>query len=65
MTVTAFGVVVTRARGGGNLPVNPRSPVRSWTPFGGFREPRLGREPGPDAVQAFTGTGNVSISTEG
>ncbi|MEU6842406.1 aldehyde dehydrogenase family protein [Streptomyces sp. NPDC046716] len=48
----------------GNLSVNSHSAVRYWTPFGGFKQSGLGRELGPDALTAFTGTKNVFISTE-
>nr|WP_176726158.1 MULTISPECIES: aldehyde dehydrogenase family protein [unclassified Streptomyces] len=49
----------------GNLSVNSHSSVRYSTPFGGFKQSGLGRELGPDALAAFTGTKNVFISTEG
>jgi acyl-CoA reductase-like NAD-dependent aldehyde dehydrogenase len=49
----------------GNLSVNSHSSVRYWTPFGGFKQSGLGRELGPDALDAFTETKNVFISTEG
>ena len=52
------------ARDSGNLSVNSHSSVRYWTPFGGFKRSGLGRELGPDAVEAFTETKNVFISTE-
>jgi acyl-CoA reductase-like NAD-dependent aldehyde dehydrogenase len=55
---------VARAWDSGNLSVNSHSSVRYWTPFGGFKQSGLGRELGPDAVQAFTETKNVFISTE-
>ena len=55
---------VTRAWDSGNLSVNSHSSVRYWTPFGGFKQSGLGRELGPDAVEAFTETKNVFISTE-
>jgi len=55
---------VTRAWDSGNLSVNSHSSVRYWTPFGGFKQSGLGRELGPDALQAFTETKNVFISTE-
>ncbi len=55
---------VVRAWDSGNLSVNSHSSVRYWTPFGGFKQSGLGRELGPDAVQAFTETKNVFISTE-
>ncbi|MSY95383.1 MAG: aldehyde dehydrogenase family protein, partial [Actinobacteria bacterium] len=48
----------------GNLSVNSHSSVRYWTPFGGFKKSGLGRELGPDALDAFTETKNVFISTE-
>jgi phenylacetaldehyde dehydrogenase len=46
----------------GNLSVNSHSSVRYWTPFGGFKQSGLGRELGPDALTAFTGTKNVFLS---
>ena len=49
----------------GNLSVNSHSSVRYWTPFGGVKQSGLGRELGPDALDAFTETKNVFISTEG
>jgi acyl-CoA reductase-like NAD-dependent aldehyde dehydrogenase len=55
---------VARAWESGNLSVNSHSSVRYWTPFGGFKQSGLGRELGPDAVDAFTETKNVFISTE-
>jgi len=33
-------------------------------PFGGFKQSGLGRELGPDALDAFTETKNVFISTQ-
>jgi len=60
------GRAIRVARGvqAGNLSVNSHSSVRYWTPFGGFKQSGLGRELGPDAVDAFTETKNVFISTE-
>jgi acyl-CoA reductase-like NAD-dependent aldehyde dehydrogenase len=55
---------VSRAVQAGNLSVNSNSSVRYWTPFGGFKQSGLGRELGPDAVDAFTETKNVFIDTE-
>jgi len=55
---------VARGVQAGNLSVNSHSSVRYWTPFGGFKQSGLGRELGPDAVDAFTETKNVFISTE-
>ena len=54
---------VVRAWDSGNLSVNSHSSVRYWTPFGGFKQSGLGRELGPDAVEAFTETKNVFIAT--
>ncbi len=56
---------VARGIEAGNLSVNSHSSVRYWTPFGGFKRSGLGRELGPDALDAFTETKNVFISTEG
>ncbi len=55
---------VSRAIESGNLSVNSHSSVRYWTPFGGYKKSGLGRELGPDALDAFTETKNVFISTE-
>jgi acyl-CoA reductase-like NAD-dependent aldehyde dehydrogenase len=55
---------VARAVESGNLSVNSHSSVRYWTPFGGFKQSGLGRELGPDALDAFTDIKNVFISTE-
>jgi acyl-CoA reductase-like NAD-dependent aldehyde dehydrogenase len=56
---------VSRAVETGNLSVNSHSSVRYWTPFGGYKQSGLGRELGPDAVDAFTEVKNVFIATEG
>jgi len=55
---------VARAVETGNLSVNSHSSVRYWTPFGGFKQSGLGRELGPDALEAFTETKNVFIATD-
>ena len=55
---------VARAVESGNLSVNSHSSVRYSTPFGGFKQSGLGRELGPDALDAFTETKNVFIATE-
>jgi len=55
---------VARAVEAGNLSVNSHSSVRYSTPFGGFKQSGLGRELGPDALDAFTEIKNVFISTE-
>ncbi|GAB1511179.1 aldehyde dehydrogenase family protein [Actinophytocola sp. KF-1] len=56
---------VARGVEAGNLSVNSHSSVRYWTPFGGVKQSGLGRELGPDALDAFTETKNVFIATEG
>ncbi|MFD1146931.1 aldehyde dehydrogenase family protein [Saccharothrix hoggarensis] len=53
---------VSRGVEAGNLSVNSHSSVRYWTPFGGFKQSGLGRELGPDALDAFTETKNVFIA---
>ena len=55
---------VARAVETGNLSVNSHASVRYWTPFGGFKQSGLGRELGPDALDAFTEVKNVFIATE-
>jgi acyl-CoA reductase-like NAD-dependent aldehyde dehydrogenase len=55
---------VARAVESGNLSVNSHSSVRHSTPFGGFKQSGLGRELGPDAVDAFTETKNLFIATD-
>ncbi|MCP2242803.1 aldehyde dehydrogenase family protein [Lentzea aerocolonigenes] len=54
---------VSRAVEAGNLSVNSHSSVRYWTPFGGVKQSGLGRELGPDALDAFTEVKNVFIAT--
>ena len=55
---------VARAVETGNLSVNSHASVRYWTPFGGFKRSGLGRELGPDALDAFTEVKNVFVATE-
>jgi acyl-CoA reductase-like NAD-dependent aldehyde dehydrogenase len=55
---------VARGYESGNLSVNSHSSVRYSTPFGGFKRSGLGRELGPDALDAFTEVKNVFITTE-
>ncbi|AKU18980.1 aldehyde dehydrogenase [Luteipulveratus mongoliensis] len=55
---------VTRAVEAGNLAVNSNSSVRHSTPFGGFKGSGIGRELGPDALDAFTEVKNVFIATD-
>jgi len=56
---------VSRAVDTGAVSVNSHSSVRYWTPFGGYKQSGLGRELGPDALEAFTELKNVFIATEG
>jgi acyl-CoA reductase-like NAD-dependent aldehyde dehydrogenase len=53
---------LARAVEAGNLSVNSHSSVRYWTPFGGMKQSGLGRELGPDALDAFTDVKNVFLS---
>jgi acyl-CoA reductase-like NAD-dependent aldehyde dehydrogenase len=55
---------VARSVDAGTLSVNSHSSVRYWTPFGGFKQSGLGRELGPDALDAFSELKNVFIATE-
>lgn len=54
---------VARGVEAGNLSVNSHSSVRYSTPFGGFKASGIGRELGPDALDAFTEVKNVFIDT--
>lgn len=53
---------VARGVESGNLSVNSHSSVRYWTPFGGYKQSGLGRELGPDALDAFSEVKNVFIA---
>jgi acyl-CoA reductase-like NAD-dependent aldehyde dehydrogenase len=55
---------VARAIETGTLSVNSHSSVRYWTPFGGAKQSGIGRELGPDALDAFSDVKNVFISSE-
>jgi len=55
---------VARGVESGNLSVNSHSSVRYWTPFGGFKRSGLGRELGPDALDAFTEVKTVFVATD-
>jgi acyl-CoA reductase-like NAD-dependent aldehyde dehydrogenase len=55
---------VARGVEAGNLSVNSNSSVRYATPFGGFKRSGLGRELGPDALDAFTEVKNVFFASE-
>jgi len=56
---------MARAVETGNLSVNSHSSVRYSTPFGGFKQSGLGRELGPDALDAFSEVKNVFFSSAG
>jgi acyl-CoA reductase-like NAD-dependent aldehyde dehydrogenase len=55
---------VARAVETGTLSVNSHSSVRYWTPFGGAKQSGIGRELGPDALDAFSDVKNVFISSD-
>jgi acyl-CoA reductase-like NAD-dependent aldehyde dehydrogenase len=55
---------VARAVETGTLSVNSHSSVRYWTPFGGAKQSGIGRELGPDALDAFSDIKNVFISSD-
>lgn len=54
---------VARELAAGALAVNSYSSVRVTTPFGGFKQSGLGRELGPDALEAYTEVKNVFFDT--
>ena len=56
---------VARAIDTGVLSVNSHSSVRVSTPFGGMKQSGVGRELGPDALEAYTDVKNIYIATEG
>ncbi len=55
---------VARAIDTGVLSINSNSSVRVSTPFGGFKQSGVGRELGPDALDAYTEVKNVFYATE-
>jgi acyl-CoA reductase-like NAD-dependent aldehyde dehydrogenase len=55
---------VARGVESGNLSVNSNASVRYSTPFGGFKRSGLGRELGPDALDAFTEVKNVFFASD-
>ncbi|MFL5851977.1 MAG: aldehyde dehydrogenase family protein [Solirubrobacteraceae bacterium] len=55
---------VARAIETGVVSVNSNTSVRVATPFGGFKQSGVGRELGPDAVDAYTEVKNVFYATE-
>jgi len=55
---------VARALETGVVSVNSNTSVRVSTPFGGFKQSGVGRELGPDALEAYTEVKNVYYATE-
>jgi len=55
---------VARAIDAGVLSINSHSSVRVSTPFGGFKQSGVGRELGPDALDAYTDVKNVYYATD-
>ena len=54
---------VARALQTGVLSINSNRSVRVATPFGGFKQSGVGRELGPDALEAYTELKNVYYAT--
>jgi acyl-CoA reductase-like NAD-dependent aldehyde dehydrogenase len=55
---------VARGVEAGVLSVNSNSSVRVATPFGGFKQSGFGRELGMQALEGYSETKNVFVSTE-
>jgi len=55
---------VARAIETGVVSVNSNTSVRVSTPFGGFKQSGVGRELGPDALDAYTEVKNVFYATD-
>jgi acyl-CoA reductase-like NAD-dependent aldehyde dehydrogenase len=54
-----------RAMETGVISINSNTSVRVATPFGGFKQSGVGRELGPDALEAYSEVKNVYYATEG
>jgi acyl-CoA reductase-like NAD-dependent aldehyde dehydrogenase len=54
-----------RAMETGVISINSNTSVRVSTPFGGFKQSGVGRELGPDALDAYSEIKNVYYATEG
>ena len=54
---------VARALETGVISINSNTSVRVSTPFGGFKQSGVGRELGPDALEAYTEVKNVFYAT--
>jgi acyl-CoA reductase-like NAD-dependent aldehyde dehydrogenase len=61
----ARAIRVARAMETGVVSINSNTSVRVATPFGGFKQSGVGRELGPDALEAYTEVKNVYLATEG
>jgi acyl-CoA reductase-like NAD-dependent aldehyde dehydrogenase len=48
----------------GVISINSNTSVRVSTPFGGFKQSGVGRELGPDALEAYSEVKNVYYATE-
>ena len=55
---------MARAMETGVISINSNTSVRVATPFGGFKQSGVGRELGPDALEAYTEVKNVYYATE-
>ena len=55
---------VARAVETGVVSINSNTSVRVSTPFGGFKQSGVGRELGPDALEAYSEVKNVYYATE-
>jgi acyl-CoA reductase-like NAD-dependent aldehyde dehydrogenase len=55
---------VARAIETGVVSINSNTSVRVSTPFGGFKQSGVGRELGPDALEAYSEVKNVYYATE-
>jgi acyl-CoA reductase-like NAD-dependent aldehyde dehydrogenase len=55
---------VARAIETGVISINSNTSVRVSTPFGGFKQSGIGRELGPDALEAYTEVKNVFYATD-
>ena len=55
---------VARAVETGVISINSNTSVRVSTPFGGFKQSGVGRELGPDALEAYSEVKNVYYATE-
>jgi acyl-CoA reductase-like NAD-dependent aldehyde dehydrogenase len=61
----AKAIRTARALETGVISINSNTSVRVSTPFGGFKQSGVGRELGPDALDAYSEVKNVYYATEG